>query len=64
MLNIANLNTTNDEMKIRNHFMDIRGVEKVDIVLELKIVTLHYNEEIGSPHKLLTAFSDIGYEVR
>lgn len=63
-LNIANLTTDDDATKIREHFSNIHGVERVDVVLDLKLVTLYYGEEVGSPYKLLTAFADLGYEVR
>ena len=63
-LNIANLTTNDDATKIREHFSNIHGVQKIDIVMDLKLVTLYYGEEVGSPHKLLTAFGDLGYEVR
>lgn len=64
VLNIENLNSVEDATKIRNHFMGLPGVEKVDVEMNLKIVSISYNEAVGSPHKLLEAFAKIGYPVR
>ena len=64
VLNVENLHTDADAAKIREYFMNITGVEKVDIEMNLKLVSLSYSEEVGSPHKLLTAFDTLGYPVR
>ena len=64
VLNVTNMDTDADATKIRDHFMNIHGVEKVDIEMSLKLVSLYYNEEVGSPHKLLMAFETLGYPVR
>ena len=64
VLNIENLNTDADATTIYDHFMNIHGVERVKIELDLKLVSLYYSDEVGSPHKLLTAFETIGYHVR
>lgn len=64
VLNIENLNSAEDAAKIKNHFLSRPGVEKIDIEMTLKIVSLHYNEAVGSPHQLLEAFNHLGYPVR
>lgn len=64
VLNIKNLHTDADAAKIRDHFLNIHGVERVEIEMDLKLVSLFYSDEVGSPHKLLTAFETIGYHVR
>ena len=64
ILNIRNLDTVEDAVKIENHFMNLPGVEKVDIEMALNIVSLRYNESVGSPHQLLEAFEQLGYPVR
>ena len=64
VLNIENLNSAEDVAKIEDHFMSRPGVEKVEIEMDLKIVSLSYNESVGSPNKLLEAFNHLGYPVR
>lgn len=64
ILNIENLNTAEDVTKIEDYFMSFSGVEKIEIEMSLSIVSLYYNESIGSPHKLLEAFGKLGYPVR
>ena len=65
VLNIRNLNTAEDAAKINDYFMDQPGVEKVDIEMDLSIVSIHYNESvIGSLNKILEAFDRLGYLVR
>ena len=64
ILNIENLNTTEDVAKIKDYFMNLPGVEKVDVEMSMSIVSLHYNESVGSPNKLLEAFGKLGYPVR
>lgn len=64
VLNLENLETTADVQKIESHFLSRPGVEKIDVELGLKIVSLYYNEEVGSPHKLLEAFTTLGYPVK
>lgn len=64
VLNVENLNTDADAAKIKEYFKNVAGVVKVDIEMSLKLVSLHYNEEVGSAYKLLTAFDTLGYPVR
>ena len=64
VLNIENLNTAEDAVKIEDYFMNHPGVEKVEIEMNLSIVFLHYNDTVGSPNKLLEAFGQLGYPVR
>lgn len=64
VLNIENLNSADDAAKIEDHFMSRPGVEKVDVEINLNIVSLSYNEAVGSPNKLLEAFGKLGYPVR
>ena len=64
VLNIENLNSDEDAIKIKDHFMSRPGVEKVEIEMDLNIVSLSYNESVGSPNKLLEAFGKLGYPVR
>ena len=65
MLNVDNLSSTEDEKKIRDYFeTNLDGVEKLDINLSLKLISVHYNEGIGSPKYILDAFNHLGYTVR
>jgi copper chaperone CopZ len=64
VINIDNLKTAEDATKIEDYFMSLPGVEKVKIEMSLNIVSLSYNEGIGSPNKLLLAFEKLGYPVR
>lgn len=64
VLNIRNLDTIEDAAKIEHYFMNRPGIEKVDIEMALNIVSLRYNETVGSPHQLLEAFERLGYPVR
>ena len=64
VLNIENLNTIEDATKIEHYFMNRPGVEKVEIEIDLNIVSLRYNDTVGSPHQLLEAFDRLGYPVR
>lgn len=64
MLNVKNLETEEDVKKIENHFLNQPGVENVKVELSLKIVTLYYNDGVGSPHQLLRSFDTLGYPVR
>ena len=65
MLNIENLNSEADVVKINEYFTtNLKGVEKIDTNLSLRLVTIHYNETIGSPKYILDAFSHLGYSVR
>jgi len=64
VLNIRNLDTADDAVKIENYFMNRPGVEKVVIEMSLSIVSLRYNETIGSPMQILEAFEQLGYPVR
>ena len=50
MLNVENLSSNEDIEKIKSYFeTNLEGVEKLDINLSLKLVSVHYNEGIGSP---------------
>ena len=65
MLNVDNLSSNADEKKIRDYFeTNLDGVEKLDINLSLKLISVHYNEGIGSPKYILDAFNHLGYTVR
>ena len=65
MLNVDNLSSNEDEKKIRDYFeTNLDGVEKLDINLSLKLISVHYNEGIGSPQYILDAFNHLGYTVR
>ena len=65
MLSIENLNSEADAVKIQNYFADnLDGVEKVDVTLPLRLVTVYYNESIGSPKYILDALNRLGYSVR
>ncbi len=65
MLNVDNLSSNEDEKKIRDYFeTNLDGVEKLDINLSLKLISVHYNEGIGSPKYILDAFNHLGYTVR
>ena len=64
ILNLENLDTVEDAEVIESHFLKRPGVEKVAVELSLKLVSLYYNEKVGSTHKLLEAFGTLGYNVR
>ncbi len=65
MLSIENLKSEDDSTKIKNYFADnLEGVEKVDVNLSLRLVTVYYNEGIGSPKYILDALNRLGYSVR
>ena len=65
MLNVENLSSNEDIEKIKSYFeRNLEGVEKLDINLSLKLVSVHYNEGIGSPKYILDAFNHLGYTVR
>ena len=65
MLNVDNLSSKENEKKIRDYFeTNLDGVEKLDINLSLKLISVHYNEGIGSPKYILDAFNHLGYTVR
>lgn len=64
VLNVRNLKTEEDAAKIEQHFMTLPGMEKIEIEMNLSIVSLYYNDAVGSPQKLLEAFDIIGYPVR
>ena len=43
MLNVDNLSSNEDEKKIRDYFeTNLDGVEKLDINLSLKLISVHY----------------------
>ena len=77
MLNVDNLSSNEDEKKIRDYFeTNLDGVEKLEslssscisfifsIKSSLKLISVHYNEGIGSPKYILDAFNHLGYTVR
>ena len=65
MLNVDNLSSNEKKKKIRDYFeTNLDGVEKLDINLSLKLISVHYNEGIGSPKYILDAFNHLGYTVR
>ncbi|MGL4337420.1 MAG: heavy-metal-associated domain-containing protein [Turicibacter sp.] len=65
MLSIENLSTEEDVKKIENYFNDhIEGVEKIEVSVSMKLVTVRYNESIGSPKYILDALNRLGYSVR
>ena len=65
MLNVDNLSSKKKKKKIRDYFeTNLDGVEKLDINLSLKLISVHYNEGIGSPKYILDAFNHLGYTVR
>jgi len=64
VLSVENLNSSEDATKIEDYFLSRPGVEKVTVEMDLKIVSLSYNESVGSPKKLLEAFGTLGYPVR
>ena len=65
MLNVENLSSNEDVKKIKDYFeKNLEGVEKLDINLSLKLVSVRYNEGIGSPKYILDAFNRLGYTVR
>lgn len=65
MLNVENLKTDEDVKKIEHYFeTNLDGVEKLDINLSLKLVSVRYNDSIGSPKYILDAFNRLGYTVR
>jgi len=64
VLNIGNLNTTEDADKIKEYLANQPGVEKVDIEMSLSIVSINYNETVGSLNEIHKAFDRLGYPVR
>jgi len=64
VLNIANLKSEADALKIEEYFMGLPGLEKVDIEMNLSLVSLCYNEAAGSPLTLLESLERLGYPVR
>lgn len=65
VLSIENLQDDADIKRIENHFKNnLPGIEHLDINLSLKIVSVRYNDSIGSPNSILGAFNYLGYSVR
>ena len=64
ILNIDNLKSNDDIKRIKQHFSTVVGIEKVDIDTELNIVSIRYNENVGSPNAILESFETLGYPVR
>ena len=64
VLNLENLNTAEDAAKIEAFLMEQTGIEKIDIELSLRIVSIYYNESFGPLNQLLEAFSNLGYPAR
>lgn len=65
MINVENLATNEDAKRIEDYFKtNLEGVENLDINLSLKLVSVRYNDSIGSPKYILDAFDRLGYKVR
>ncbi len=65
MINVENLATNEDTKRIEDYFKtNLEGVENLDINLSLKLVSVRYNDSIGSPKYILDAFDRLGYKVR
>lgn len=65
MINVENLATNEDARKLKIILKsNLEGVEKLDINLSLKLVSVRYNDSIGSPKYILDAFDRLGYKVR
>ena len=63
ILNIDNLKTNDDIKRIQQHFDTIVGIENLDIDTNLSIVSIRYNENVGSPNSILESFETLGYPV-
>jgi len=63
ILNIDNLKTNDDIKRIQQHFSTTVGIEKLDIDADLNIVSIRYNENVGSPNSILESFDALGYPV-
>jgi len=65
IINIDNLVDDSDIKKIETYFKEhLKGIEKLKFELPYKLVTVRYNESIGSPKNILDAFEHLGYPVR
>lgn len=65
ILNIQNLSSDADAAKITEYLQaNLEGIEALDINMSMSLVTVKYNETIGSPKYILDALDRIGYTVR
>ena len=65
VLNIENLKTKEDAVKIEEYLMEKTGIEKVEIEMSLSIVSIYYDESsIGSLNQIIEGFHKLGYPVR
>jgi len=65
VLNIANLNNDADIKKIQDYFEhNLKGIEDLKFELSFKLVTIRYNESVGSPKNILDALDYLEYTVR
>ena len=65
MLNIERLNDESDVKKIENYFKEnLKGIEDLKFELSYQLVSVRYNESIGTPKNILDAFEYLGYPVR
>ncbi|HAX72059.1 MAG TPA: copper chaperone [Firmicutes bacterium] len=65
MLSISNLKDHHDVKIIEDYFYNnLKGVEKVDVNLTLNLVSVTYNDSIGSSNYILDALNRLGYSVR
>ena len=65
VLNIANLKNEDDVKKIQDYFdHNLKGIEDLKFELSFKLVSIRYNESVGSPKNILDAFDSLGFTVR
>ena len=65
VLNLGNLNTDEDAIRIREYLMNQSGVEKIDIEMSLSIVSIYYDESSAlSLNKIHEGINRLGYPVR
>ena len=65
IINIDNLVDDSDIKIIETYFnKHLNGVENLKFEISYKLVTVRYNESVGSPKNILDAFEHLGYPVR
>jgi len=65
IINIDRFNDDSDIKKIETYFNEnLKGIEDLKFDLAYKLVTVRYNESIGTPKNILDAFEYLGYPVR
>jgi hypothetical protein len=65
IINIEGLNDDSDSKKIENYFAEnLKGIEDLKFDFSYQLVTVRYNEGIGTPKNILDAFERLGYPVR